>query len=223
MNGLLLKLENLLNVFCNEVLNVDVFEVELRFSVGEPALSMDEIDDKLYESGFGDALVGHGGKGRVSIALSRQAASEKELIGNTRVLIEKIFPQATWLTMSNGVDYGKKQKRLDIDALIEDKAILDTKTSIGFVDVPENKAALHPARYFVGLYLSNATGQGVSIQDVIDNLDISDEHFKGFLNEKVSVDIGFAKKLELVTGMPFDFWLRIQNKFDDSNKVFSVK
>jgi len=46
-----------LNVFFNEVFNVDVYEVELRFSVGgEPALSMDYIDDKLYESGFGDAL-----------------------------------------------------------------------------------------------------------------------------------------------------------------------
>ncbi len=56
MSGLLLKQKSLLNVFFNEVFNVDVYEVELRFSVGEPVLSMDYIDDKLYESGFGDAL-----------------------------------------------------------------------------------------------------------------------------------------------------------------------
>lgn len=203
--------------------NVDVYEVELRFSVGEPALSMDEIDDKLYESGFGDALVGHGGKGRVSIALGRQAASEKELIGNTRVFIEKIFSQATWLTMSNGVDYGNKQKRLDIDALIEGKAIFDAKTSSGFVYVPENKDALHPARYFEGLYLSKATANGLGIQDIINSLDITDEYFYDFLSGKVSVDIAFAKKLEIVTGMTFEFWLRTQNKFDDSNKVHSEK
>lgn len=203
-------------MFCNEVFNVDVYEVELRFSVGEPALSMDEIDDKLYESGFGDALVGHGDKGRVSIALSRQAASEKELIGNTRVLIEKIFPQATWLTMSNGVDYGNKQKRLDIDALIEDKATFDAKTSSGFVDVPENKTALHPARYFEGLYLSKATANGLGIWDIINSLDITEEYFYDFLNEKARIDMALAKKLETVTGMPFDFWLRTQHKFDES-------
>ena len=56
MSGLLLKQKSLLNVFFNEVFNVDVYEVELRFSVGEPVLSMDYTDDKLYESGFGDAL-----------------------------------------------------------------------------------------------------------------------------------------------------------------------
>lgn len=76
---------------------MDVFEVELRFCVGERSLSMDDIDDKLYEAGFEDALVGHGGEGRVSISLTRQAASESELIGITRVLIEEIFPKATWL------------------------------------------------------------------------------------------------------------------------------
>lgn len=218
MSGLLLKQESLLNVFCNEVFNVDTYEVELRFSVGEPALSMDEIDDKLYESGFGDALVGHGGKGRVSIALSRQAASEKELIGNTRVLIEKIFPQATWLTMSNGVDYGNKQKRLDIDALIEGKAILDAKTSSGFVYVPEEKDVLHPARYFEGLYLSKATANGLGIRDIINSLDITEEYFYDFLNEKARIDMALAKKLEVVTGMSFEFWLRTQGNFDNSHE-----
>lgn len=179
---------------------------------------MDEIDDKLYENGFGDALVGHGGKGRVSIALSRQAASEKELIGNTRVLIEKIFPQVTWLTMSKGVDYGNKQKRLDINALIEDKAIFDAKTSSGFVDVPENKTALHPARYFEGLYLSKATANGLGIWDIINSLDITEEYFYDFLNEKARIDMALAKKLEVVTGMSFEFWLRTQGNFDNSHK-----
>ncbi|OKY27510.1 hypothetical protein [Thalassotalea sp. PP2-459] len=76
---------------------MDVYEVELRFSVGEPALSIDAIDDILYDSGFGDALVGHGGRGKVSITLSRQAASEKDLISSTQLLIKEIFPKATWL------------------------------------------------------------------------------------------------------------------------------
>lgn len=76
---------------------MDVFEVELRFSVGEPALSKDEIDDKLYEFGFGDALVGHDGEGKVSLSLSRQAASESALISSVQLLVKEIFPKATWL------------------------------------------------------------------------------------------------------------------------------
>ena len=97
MNGLLLKLENLLNVFCNELLNVNKYEVELKFSVGDNTLSMDEIDDKLYESGFDDALVGHDGEGKVSLSLSRQAASESALISSVQSLVKEIFPKATWL------------------------------------------------------------------------------------------------------------------------------
>lgn len=97
MSGLLRTLENLLNVFCDGVLNVIVYEIELRFCVGERSLSMDDIDDKLYEAGFGDALVGHGGEGKVSITLSRTVARERELISRVQALIEKIFPQVTWL------------------------------------------------------------------------------------------------------------------------------
>ncbi len=76
---------------------MDVFEVELRFSVGEPVLSMDEIDDKLYEIGFDDALVGHDCEGKVSLSLSRQAVSESALISSVQLLVKEIFPKATWL------------------------------------------------------------------------------------------------------------------------------
>ncbi|MCZ4239034.1 hypothetical protein BZA03_105179 [Alteromonas sp. I10] len=116
-----------------------------------------------------------------------------------------------------------KYKRLDVDALVITPENIDVQMNRGFVNVPEEKEALHPARYFEELYLSKSTAKGASIQDVIGDLGISNEHFDNFLNEKVSVDIGFAKSLEQVTGMPFDFWLRTQNKFDDSNKVHSIK
>lgn len=110
-----------------------------------------------------------------------------------------------------------KSKRLNVDALVINPANIDVQRNRGFVNVPQNKDALHPARYFEGLYLSKATANGMSVKEVIGNLDISDELFDDFLNEKVNVGIDFAKKLELVTGMPFNFWLRIQSKFDDSN------
>ena len=116
-----------------------------------------------------------------------------------------------------------QHKRLDVDAFVIEPANNDVQINHGFVNVPQNKEVLHPARYFEDLFLHKLKAQGLSIQEIIDNLDISDEHFGDFLNEKVSVDIGFAKSLEQVTGMPFDFWLRIQNKFDDLNKVHSIK
>ncbi|AWB66427.1 hypothetical protein C2869_08295 [Saccharobesus litoralis] len=122
-----------------------------------------------------------------------------------------------------GVERVDKSKRLDVDALVINPANIDMQRNRGFVYVPQNKQVLHPARYFERLYLSKATAKGMNIQDVIDNLDISVEHFDDFLSEKVCVDTGFAKKLEIVTGMTFEFWLRTQNKFDDSNKVHSEK
>ena len=116
-----------------------------------------------------------------------------------------------------------KYKRLDVDASVIALENIDVQMNHGFVNVPEKKEALHPARYFEGLYLHKAKANGLRIQEIINNLDISDEHFYDFLSEKVSVDIGFAKRLESVTGMPFDFWLRAQYKFDNLNKVHSEK
>lgn len=127
------------------------------------------------------------------------------------------------ISLSDAVENDIKHERLDVDALVIAPENIDVQMNRGFVNVPQNKQALHPARYLERLYLLKTTAKKMSIQDVIGNLDISDEHFDDFLNEKVSVDIGFAKKLEFVTGMPFDFWLRIQSKYDDSHNDDSHK
>lgn len=127
------------------------------------------------------------------------------------------------ISLSDAVENDIKHERLDVDALVIAPENIDVQMNRGFVNVPQNKQALHPARYLERLYLLKTTAKEMSIQDVIGNLDISDEHFDDFLNEKVSVDIGFAKKLEFATGMPFDFWLRIQSKYDDSHNDDSHK
>lgn len=121
------------------------------------------------------------------------------------------------ISLSDAVENDIKHERLDVDALVIEPANIDVQRGSGFVNVPQNKDALHPARYFERLYLLKATAKGMNIQDVIGNLDISNENFDDFMNEKVFVDKGFAKKLEFFTGMSFDFWLRIQSKFDDSH------
>jgi len=41
---------------------------------------------------------------------------------------------------------------------------IDVQINYGFVNVPQVKEALHPARYFEGLYLPKETAKGLSTQ-----------------------------------------------------------
>lgn len=106
-----------------------------------------------------------------------------------------------------------KNKRLDIDALVEGVISLDDLTQEGFVSVSHHKGSLHPSVFFAHLFLlkSNANRE-----DIINRLDITENFFNEFLQGKVSVDLDLAKKLADTTGMPHDFWLRTQRKFDDT-------
>ena len=77
---------------------------------------------------------------------------------------------------------------------------------------------LHPARYFEDLYLQKLRAQGLSSNGLSKRLGISVEQFDDFLKEKISVTVTLAKRLETLTGMPCDFWLCAQSKFDNSRK-----
>jgi len=109
----------------------------------------------------------------------------------------------------------KNDERLDIDALVEGVLSLDDFTQEGFVVVPHHKGSLHPSVYFAHLFLLKSNG--VSREDIINRLGITENFFNKFLQGKVSVNLDFAKKLGDTTGMPHDFWLRIQCKFDDTH------
>ena len=85
----------------------------------------------------------------------------------------------------------KNNERLDIDALVEGVISLDDFTKEGFVSV--------------------------SREDIINRLGITENFFNEFLQGKVSFNLDFAKKLGDTTGIPHDFWLRIQRKFDDTH------
>jgi len=109
--------------------------------------------------------------------------------------------------------------RLDIDALIEGLSFFkrDTDTS-GLVNVPNNKQTLHPATLFKSLCLTKAQANGLDNKDLIVSLGITEQQFNGFLNKDVRVNRALASKLRMVTGMPDEFWLRVQAKFDSSHK-----
>lgn len=66
-------------------------------------------------------------------------------------------------------------------------------------------------------FLLKSNANGVSREDIINRLGITETFFNEFLQGKVAVDLDFAKKLGDTTGIPHDFWLRIQRKFDDTH------
>ena len=61
------------------------FDVTVTIEIGETNLSLDEIDDLLFEGGFDDALTSHFDIRRIQIELRRNASSKDFL------LTEKIF------------------------------------------------------------------------------------------------------------------------------------
>ncbi|WP_462173292.1 helix-turn-helix transcriptional regulator [Pseudoalteromonas xiamenensis] len=108
-----------------------------------------------------------------------------------------------------------KNKKLDVDALVKGRLSIDILILTGFVDIPDKKQALHPARYFEALFLPKLKAKGVSDIDISTRLGIPEQLYLDFLGEKVSITSGFANKLEALTGMRAEFWLRAQRKFHD--------
>lgn len=111
----------------------------------------------------------------------------------------------------------KNNERLDIDALVEGVISLDDFIKEGFVSVPHHKGSLHPSVFFAHLFLLKSNANSVSREDIINRLGITETFFNEFLQGKVAVDLDFAKQLADTTGMPHDFWLRTQRKFDDTH------
>lgn len=74
---------------CN---SMELFEITIHLNVGDTSLSMDDIDDRLYEAGFDDAFINHNAKGAISVSLEREAAKKEELIEQVKIHLLHIFP-----------------------------------------------------------------------------------------------------------------------------------
>ncbi len=108
--------------------------------------------------------------------------------------------------------------RLDIDALVEGLISIDQDTdACGFVNVPNNKQSLHPATFFMLLYLIKVRANGLDDKEVIASLGIPELQFYDFLKQEVPVTKALASKLRMLTHMPDEFWLRVQAKFDNAD------
>ena len=211
-----------------------IYEATIKFELNDDSLTMDEIDDALFEAGFDDAIVSHSGDGKIVIELSRDATSYANLVESVVVQVIAAFPRAkvvqascdNWQTSQKqhtnpfknndlanpGVDVStsriRSQKKLRSIAEIE-----------GYiVDIPNEKEMLHPARFFEALYLHKFRAQGLGNDELSKKLGLSIKQFSDFLKGNEGVTITFAKRLEALTGMPCDFWLRAQSKFDNSHK-----
>ena len=225
----------LLAFIFNDKERPEIYEATIKFETNDDSLTMDEIDDSLFEVGFDDAIVSHSGDGRIAIELSRDATSYANLVESVVAEVMNVIPSAKVIKASSdslktnqgrhlnpfknnalgnlGVDVTtsriRSHKKLRSIAEIEDGYI---------VDIPDNKETLHPARYFKDLYLQKIRAQGLCSNRLSKRLGLSVEQFDDFLIEKISVTLTLAKRLEAMTGMPYDFWLRTQSKFDNSRR-----
>jgi len=67
-----------------------VYNITMKFDLGENDMSMDNIDDLLFEGGFEDAFVSHSGTGQIEIEVRRSAETKD-------ILTESIIRQVTSL------------------------------------------------------------------------------------------------------------------------------
>lgn len=73
------------------------FDVTMTFDIGENDLSLDTIDDLLFDGGFDDALISHSGNKLIQIELRRNAPSEDYLIEAVMRQVSEIFPNSKQL------------------------------------------------------------------------------------------------------------------------------
>lgn len=212
-----------------------MIEAIVRFEINNGSLTFDDIDDCLFEAGFGDAIVSHSGDGTIAIELSRDANSYADLFESVVDTVINAIPSAKVIESSSDSwqasqeQHANQFKLHDLDNLGADvttsiirsrkklKSISEIEDGY-FIDLPDNKEVLHPAKYFEDLFLHKLTAQGLSNNDLSKMLDLSVEQYSYFLKGKVSVKVTLAKRLEVVTGMPYEFWVRAQNKFDNSRR-----
>ncbi|MBR9907022.1 MAG: hypothetical protein GYB30_03100 [Gammaproteobacteria bacterium] len=73
------------------------YEFSLRFDVAPCALSMDEIDDRLFEKGCDDALVRHSRRQEILLDFNRESSSAVEAFRVAYEQIKTALPQARLL------------------------------------------------------------------------------------------------------------------------------
>ncbi|WP_286235365.1 hypothetical protein [Thalassotalea sediminis] len=71
---------------------MNAFNITIKFDLSDYNMSMENIDDLLFEGGFDDAFVSHSGTGQVEIEVSRIAETEDILKESIIRQVSRLFP-----------------------------------------------------------------------------------------------------------------------------------
>ncbi|MGJ8482410.1 helix-turn-helix transcriptional regulator [Pseudoalteromonas sp. SYSU M81236] len=210
-------------------------EAIIRFKINNDSLTLDDIDDCLFEAGFDDAIISHSGGGNIAIELCRKETNYKSLVASVVAQVTAVIPSAKIIQASYDTQRTSQMQRptpfksKDLDNLGVDAAasrirspeklkfIAEIKDDY-IINIPDGKEVPHPARYFEGLFLHKLKAQGLGNNDLSKMLDLPVEQYDDFLKGKKGVTVSLAERLEATSGMPREFWLRAQRKFDNSHK-----
>ncbi|MFU2510097.1 hypothetical protein [Pseudoalteromonas sp. ASV78] len=162
----------LLPLIFNDKKQPTMHEIIIKFEINDDSLTMDEIDNSLFEVGFDDAIISHSGGGRIAIELSRDATSNADLVESVVAEIMNAIPSTkvirascdSWQTSQKQHPNPLKNNDLDnpgvdvttsrIRSQKNSDPLLKLKTLYHY-NIPDEKEMLHPARYFEALYLHN--------------------------------------------------------------------
>ena len=76
---------------------MNTFNITIKFDLRDDNMSMDNIDDLLFENGFDDAFVSHSGTGQIEIEISRNAETKDILRELIIRLVTSLFPNSKFL------------------------------------------------------------------------------------------------------------------------------
>lgn len=76
---------------------MNTFNITIKFDLRDDNMSMDNIDDLLFENGFDDAFVSHSGTGQIEIEISRNAETEDILTESIIRTISRLFPNSKYI------------------------------------------------------------------------------------------------------------------------------
>ncbi len=76
---------------------MNTFNITIKFDLRDDNMSMDNIDDLLFENGFDDAFVSHSGTGQIEIEISRNAETKDILTESIIRQVTSLFPNSKCL------------------------------------------------------------------------------------------------------------------------------
>ncbi|MFC3122943.1 hypothetical protein [Agaribacter flavus] len=118
------------------------FEFTLNYHLREVSLSMDDIDDRLFESGCDDALVAHSGTGLISLDFTRRAQNAWRAVFSAMHSIERALPAASlvevkpdYVGVSDIADYFNVSRQYVQKLIVSGKLDYPPITNVGNTSV----------------------------------------------------------------------------------------